>query len=148
MKQTYKKLIAVIIFIFTASVVSVILLFSISSSSGMAMPFKDISKNEIRNVSMCDNYGNPKSDLDDKELDEFIDLVKRIKTGKTTTNTHRDGFSTAKIKIEYTNGETKVLGPNGDVFCIDGISYETEKEPCYALEEMRKRILSNNITSK
>lgn len=148
MKQTYKKLIAVIIFIFTASVVGVILLFSIRSSPVMTQPFKDINKNEIGKVSMCDNYGNPKADLDEKELDEFIDLVKMIKTGKTTTDTHKDGFSSAKIKIEYKNGDTKILGPNDDIFCIDGVSYEAEKEPSQALEKMRVRILNEKAYKK
>ena len=62
----------------------------------MSQPFKDINKSEISKVYMCNNYGVPKAELDDDELDEFIGLLKEIKAGKTLTNEEVsiDGFST------------------------------------------------------
>lgn len=145
MNNTKKKLIPILIFVFTASVIGVILFFAFKNSSEMSQPFKDISKSEISKVSMCDNYGNPKADLDDKELDEFIGLLRKIEIGKTLTKEEvtRDGFSTARIKIEYKNGDTKVLGPNNDIFCIDGTPYEAKDGSCNALVGMRERILNN-----
>ena len=144
-KSIKKKIIPILIFVVAASVIGVILFFAFKESSEMSQPFKDINKSEISKVYMCNNYGVPKAELDDKELDEFIGLLREIKTGKTLTKEEVsiDGFSTARIKIEYTNGDTKVLGPNNDIFCIDGTPYESEKESCNALEKMRERILNN-----
>ncbi len=148
-EKTNKKLLIILICALAAAAIVCIILWIFvfkGSSDEMKKPFENLRKDEISKVVMCDNYGDPKAELNDKEIDEFIGLLRKIETGKTATDTQKDGFASAKIKIEYKSGEEKVLGPNDDIFCIDGTAYETESGSCNALAKMRSRVLDENAS--
>ena len=144
-----KKLILLIaaVCLLAAAVVGLMVYIFYAPTSKMDKPFKDINKDKISKVVMC-YYGEPKSELNDKEIDEFIGLLREIKTGKTTTETELDGFSTGDILIVYKNGNEQYIAPNGELFDIDGTTYEAEYGPCNALTNMRGRILDERCSIK
>lgn len=112
----------------------------------MDKPFKYINKSDISKVYMC--RGGNKVELDDDELDEFIGLLKEIEVGKITTETELDGFSRGDILIVFSNGDEHYIAPNGNLFDVDGVTYEALYQPCNALSMMRGRILDKKLPIK
>jgi hypothetical protein len=89
--------------------------------------------------------GRETAELNDKELDEFIDLLKEVEVGKITTETELDGFRRGDILIVFSNGDEHYIAPNGNLFDVDGVTYEALYQPCNALSMMRDRILDKKL---
>jgi hypothetical protein len=146
MNNNSKKRIIVLLCVLAAAVAG-LMVYIFYDPTKMDKPFKDISKDDISKVVMC-YYGDPIAELNDKELDEFIDLLKEIEVGKITTETELDGFSRGDILIVFSNGDEHYIAPNGNLFDVDGVTYEALYQPCNALTNMRGRILDEKCSIK
>lgn len=81
-------------------------------------------------------HGKIQAQVGDDRMDEFVDLLKAINTGKITTDTQLDGFERGRIWIYYTDGTVEHVSTCGDLFDIDGVTYESEYDTCQALGKM------------
>ncbi|MBQ3936929.1 MAG: hypothetical protein II722_07715 [Ruminococcus sp.] len=143
-KTTNKKLMIILLCVLLAAVAGLLVYIFYDPTPKMKKPFENLSKEQISKVVMCNNFGQPKAELDDKQTDEFIRLIREIETGDVTTDTEFDGFSSKTMTVVYTDGKEQALAPNGDMFTIDGVTYKSVYSECDALNELRRRVLENS----
>lgn len=140
-KTTNKKRLIILLCVLAAAVAGLLVYIFYDPTPKMKKPFENLSKEQISKVVMCSNFGQPKAELDDKQTDEFIALIREIETGEVTTDTNLDGFSTKTMTVVYTDGTQQDIATCGDLFTIDGVTYKSVYSECHALNELRGRIL-------
>lgn len=140
-KTTNKKRLIILLCVLAAAVAGLLVYIFYDPTPKMKKPFENLSKEQISKVVMCSNFGQPKAELDDKQTDEFIALIREIETGEVTTDTNLDGFSSKTMTVVYTDGTQQDIATCGDLFTIDGVTYKSVYSECHALNELRGRIL-------
>lgn len=140
-KTTNKKRLIILLCVLAAAVAGLLVYIFYDPTPKMKKPFENLSKEQISKVVMCSNFGQPKAELDDKQTDEFIALIREIETGEVTTDTNLDGFSPKTMTVVYTDGTQQDIATCGDLFTIDGVTYKSVYSECHALNELRGRIL-------
>ena len=140
-KTTNKKRLIILLCVLAAAVAGLLVYIFYDPTPKMKKPFENLSKEQISKVVMCSNFGQPKAELDDKQTDEFIALIREIETGEVTTDTNLDGFSTKTMTVVYTDGTQQDIATCGDLFTIDGVTYKSVYSECHAINELRGRIL-------
>lgn len=140
-KTTNKKRLIILLCVLAAAVTGLLVYIFYDPTPKMKKPFENLSKEQISKVVMCSNFGQPKAELDDKQTDEFIALIREIETGEVTTDTNLDGFSSKTMTVVYTDGTQQDIATCGDLFTIDGVTYKSVYSECHALNELRGRIL-------
>lgn len=140
-KTTNKERLIILLCVLAAAVAGLLVYIFYDPTPKMKKPFENLSKEQISKVVMCSNFGQPKAELDDKQTDEFIALIREIETGEVTTDTNLDGFSTKTMTVVYTDGTQQDIATCGDLFTIDGVTYKSVYSECHALNELRGRIL-------
>lgn len=105
----------------------------------MLFPFKNIKRDDISKVEV-NNLTVLEAELDDSQLDEFVEYLKDIGVGEQTFDTELDGFSRGDFKITLKKGEIHSVAPNGTLFDIDGKTFKTIYGACNKLSDLEWRV--------
>ena len=124
------------------AVVAVCGILIVKSFTGAAsMPYKDLSANDIRAVTVEILPRNDKADLSDDTIKELAAILRKVETYNQDNSHSEYGGQAVIYTLTMTDGVRVTISAFGSFIIIDGIGYKTKSEPLQELIELGETIV-------